>query len=201
MGNVNGVKICVTLLGKRQLLPVAALLRSKIGRSALLWLSAGPWLILLLSVDAACSHAAMLSPIINRFLNKDVCLDLKKNEKLTKMCCVGRSVSSGWFAANPPFGLSGKHLTVFRRGFSFTVPGIFVSANCCISQFLYLQGVWNHGAIRPFAKSFGSSVLLQGKLGNHLWSWPVGLWHMVFVFTPFLSSVAFKSITRHSAFL
>lgn len=181
MDNVTRVKICVTLLGEKTTSPCCCIVREQ---NMLLCLSAGPWLISLLSVNAACSHAAMLSPIINRFLNKDVCLDLKKTTT-HQMRCVGHSVSSGWFAANSPFGVSGKHLTVFRRGFSFTVPDISVSANCCISQFLYLRGVWNHGTLGHLQRGLVHLFYCRGGLETicDLDQWD--LTHGVVCFHPF----------------
>lgn len=103
-------------------------------------------------MNTACSHAAVLSLIINRFLSKDLCLDLKK---LIRMCCVGQSVPSGCFTASPPFGVSGKHLSVFRGGFSTFLPSIYESADRSYFGVLVFAGALDSWTIRPFAERFG----------------------------------------------
>lgn len=67
----------------------------------------------------ACSHAAVLSPIIHRFLNMDVRLELNK---LVRMCCVGQSMSSPRFTACPAlcfqriFHFAARHLLSYILG-------------------------------------------------------------------------------------
>lgn len=57
-----------------------------------LYCMSGPFVPLFPHTTAACSHAAALSPIINRFLNKHVRLDLKK---LSQTRCWGQPAPSG----------------------------------------------------------------------------------------------------------
>lgn len=68
--------MCLTLVGNTQLPPhyCAVMEQDRQGVSAVCWV---PLIPLLSRRNTAGSHAAWLSPIINRFLHKDVCLDLK----------------------------------------------------------------------------------------------------------------------------
>lgn len=94
------------LLGNTQLRLITALLWSKMDSSAPLTVC---WVVLISlfsHINTACSHAALLSPIINRFLNKDVCLDLKNPSKYVvrvSLCLQGDSLL--------------VHLSVFRKRF------------------------------------------------------------------------------------
>lgn len=88
---------------------------------------------------------------------------------------------SGWFTANPPFGVSGETPLCFKRWvFPFLLWSISESADCSyFSFFLYLQQLWIHGPLghlqrglawlffiarkvkRPFMLSF---ILIRGTL-------------------------------------
>lgn len=67
-------------------------------------------------------------------------------------------------------GVPGKHLSVFRRGFSTLLPSIFESADCSYFGLLvHLQGASSCLAVGTFAKMFDLSVFfLQGKLKDIL---------------------------------
>lgn len=103
---------------------------------------------------------------------------------------------SGWFTANPPFGVSGKHLSVLRGGFSLFCCWAFLKVLIVpILGFLVFTAALNSRTIRPFAEVWCGFFLLQGKSRDHscsVWSWSGGLWHMlVLVFTP-LPSLLFS---------
>lgn len=79
-------------------------------------LSAGPLLISLSShINPARSHATVLSPIINRFLNRDLCLDLKNTHP--HVCvCVGQSVPSGVIHCEPTVWCIWETPLCFQKG-------------------------------------------------------------------------------------
>ena len=160
------------LLGNAQLLP-AALLWSGTGAA----LSAGPLLISLSShINPARSHATVLSPIINRFLNKDLCLDLKHTHPHVCVCVWGgQSVPSGVIHCEPTVWCIWETPLCFQRGiFHFAAKhspkcwsllffGGAGGLGCsCICRSFW--GSWTHRAV--LQRGSGGVVLLQGKPGG-----------------------------------
>lgn len=137
-GSFKRVKICVMLLGNTQLLPVAALLWSRIGRSMLLLLlSAGPYWF-------NCSHLLILPVLMQQ------CKALLLTDSWTRVSvCFWKNSSKS--VARVSQCLQADSLLVHlcciwetREGFPLCCRAFFKVLIVTILGILYFLGLWNH---------------------------------------------------------